>query len=117
MPDSFRTGERPDWRKAGLAKSRTGERPDWRKAGLARRWWRYSRTASGVTAGQSQKRDLSHPAVDFVGPANAFGADGMGPGQKPERVAGAVDRLLTTTRPFLIDPQTDDTLPQHHPTR
>jgi thiamine pyrophosphate-dependent acetolactate synthase large subunit-like protein len=29
---------------------------------------------------------------------------------KPDQVAGAVDRLLTTPRPFLIDLLTDDTI-------
>ncbi|BFU47630.1 thiamine pyrophosphate-binding protein [Krasilnikovia sp. MM14-A1004] len=53
--------------------------------------------------------DLSHPEVDFVGLAHSFGAEGMRV-DKPDQVAEAVDRLLTTNRPFLIDLLTDDTV-------
>ncbi|MGC9670572.1 thiamine pyrophosphate-binding protein [Planosporangium sp. 12N6] len=53
--------------------------------------------------------DLSHPEVDFVGLARSFGADGMRV-DKPDQVAEAVDRMLTTDRPFLIDLLTDDTV-------
>ncbi|MEU3454707.1 thiamine pyrophosphate-binding protein [Micromonospora sp. NPDC006766] len=53
--------------------------------------------------------DLSHPEVDFVGLARSFGADGMRV-DKPDQVAEAVGRLLTSRRPFLIDLATDDTL-------
>jgi benzoylformate decarboxylase len=51
--------------------------------------------------------DLSHPEVDFVGLAKSLGADGMRV-DKPDQVVEAVDRLLTSTRPFLIDLLTDD---------
>jgi benzoylformate decarboxylase len=53
--------------------------------------------------------DLSHPEIDFVGLARSFGADGMRL-DKPDQVSEAVDRLLTTTGPFLIDLLTDDTV-------
>lgn len=52
--------------------------------------------------------DLSHPEVDFVGLARAFGADGVRV-DKPDQVADAVDRLLHASGPFLIDLLTDDT--------
>jgi benzoylformate decarboxylase len=53
--------------------------------------------------------DLAHPEVDFVGLARSFGADGIRV-DKPDQVADAVGRLLTTTRPLLIDLLTDDTV-------
>ena len=53
--------------------------------------------------------DLSHPEVNFVGLARSFGADAVRV-DKPDQVADAVDRLLTATRPFLIDLITDDTV-------
>jgi len=53
--------------------------------------------------------DLAYPDIDFVGLARALGADGMRV-DKTEQVAEAVERMLTTTRPFLIDLHTDDTI-------
>jgi benzoylformate decarboxylase len=52
--------------------------------------------------------DLSHPEIDFVGLAKSFGAGGMRV-DKPDQVAEAVDRMLTTRGPFLVDLLTDDT--------
>jgi benzoylformate decarboxylase len=53
--------------------------------------------------------DLAQPEIDFVGLARALGADGMRV-DKPDQVPEAVERLLTTGRPFLIDLLTDDTV-------
>jgi benzoylformate decarboxylase len=53
--------------------------------------------------------DLSHPAIDFVALAQSLGADGIRL-DKPSQIGSAVDRVLTTRRPLLIDLQTDDTL-------
>jgi benzoylformate decarboxylase len=53
--------------------------------------------------------DLSHPEIDFVGLARALGADGVRV-DKPEQVPDAVERMLTTRQPFLVDLFTDDTI-------
>ena len=53
--------------------------------------------------------DLSYPEVDFAGLARSFGADGLRV-DKPDQVVEAVDRLLATRRPLLIDLLTDDTV-------
>ncbi|HWS32846.1 MAG TPA: thiamine pyrophosphate-dependent enzyme, partial [Actinoplanes sp.] len=53
--------------------------------------------------------DLGHPAIDFVGLAESLGADGLRV-DKPEQIPAAVERMLTTRRPLLIDLQTDDTI-------
>jgi len=53
--------------------------------------------------------DLSHPEIDFVGLAEALGADGIRV-DKPDQVADAVERMLTTQRPLVVDLLTDDTI-------
>jgi benzoylformate decarboxylase len=53
--------------------------------------------------------DLSEPEIDFVGLARALGADGVRV-DKAEQVPDAVERMLTTDRPFLVDLLTDDTI-------
>ena len=53
--------------------------------------------------------DLSDPEIDFVGLARALGADGIRV-DKEEQVAEAVERMLGTDRPFLVDLLTDDTI-------
>ncbi|HEX6076974.1 MAG TPA: thiamine pyrophosphate-binding protein [Micromonosporaceae bacterium] len=52
--------------------------------------------------------NLSHPEIDFVGLAKSFGADGIRV-DKPDQAAEAVDRMMHTHRPFLVDLLTDDT--------
>jgi benzoylformate decarboxylase len=54
--------------------------------------------------------DLSHPEIDFVGLAHALGADAFRV-DKPDQVPDAVERMLGTRRPLLIDLLTEDTLP------
>jgi benzoylformate decarboxylase len=53
--------------------------------------------------------DLAYPEIDFLGLAEALGADGIRV-DKPEQVADAVDRMLTTQRPLVVDLLTDDTI-------
>ena len=53
--------------------------------------------------------DLSHPEIDFVGLAHALGADAFRV-DKPDQVPDAVERMLGTRRPLLIDLLTEDTL-------
>ncbi|MDI6100438.1 thiamine pyrophosphate-binding protein [Actinoplanes sp. NEAU-A12] len=53
--------------------------------------------------------DLGHPEIDFVGLARSLGADGLRV-DKSEQIADAVERMLTTRRPLLIELQTDDTI-------
>jgi benzoylformate decarboxylase len=53
--------------------------------------------------------DLGHPEINFVGLAQSLGADGLRV-DKPEQIAEAVERMLTTRRPLLIELQTDDTI-------
>ena len=53
--------------------------------------------------------DLSEPEIDFVGLARALGAEGVRV-DKAEQVPDAVERMLSTDRPFLVDLLTDDTI-------
>jgi benzoylformate decarboxylase len=53
--------------------------------------------------------DLAQPEIDFVGLAVALGADGLRV-DKPDQVPDAVERMLSTRRPFVVDLLTDDTL-------
>lgn len=53
--------------------------------------------------------DLSHPEIDFVGLAHALGADAVRV-DKEDQIAGAVERILTTRRPLLVELLTDDTV-------
>lgn len=53
--------------------------------------------------------DLSHPEIDFVALARALGADAVRV-DKPDQVPDAVERMLSTRRPLLVDLLTEDTI-------
>jgi benzoylformate decarboxylase len=53
--------------------------------------------------------DLSIPEIDFVGLAHSLGADGVRV-DKMDQVVDAVERMITTRRPFLVELLTEDTI-------
>ena len=69
-------------------------------------YWR----EQGIT-GRAHPRsfDLGSPEIDFVGLARSLGADGIRV-DKPHQVADAVERMVTTRGPLVIDLRTDDTV-------
>jgi thiamine pyrophosphate-dependent acetolactate synthase large subunit-like protein len=56
--------------------------------------------------------DIKDPDLDFVGLAKAMGVPGIKV-ERPEQIAGAIDEMLATDGPFLIDLVLSDDVPAH----